>query len=129
LPERVLNQLIHISFVANNSSSIGDIFINRFWKRIWFLEGKYDKPVESSENSLIIDGKEYKVFSEKDPEQLPWGNLAIDVVFECTGIFTQKEGLEKHIKAGAKQAILSAPAKSEDVATVVSGIPVPQLLI
>jgi len=84
--------------------------------------GKYQKKVESDENSLIIDGKEYKVFSEKDPEQLPWGNLKIDVVFECTGIFTKKEGLEKHIKAGAKHAILSAPAKSEDVDTVVYGV-------
>ncbi|WP_373527827.1 type I glyceraldehyde-3-phosphate dehydrogenase [Nostoc sp.] len=84
--------------------------------------GKYKKTVESDENSLIIDGKEYKIFSEKDPEQLPWGNLGIDVVFECTGIFTKKEGLEKHIKAGAKHAILSAPAKSEDVDTVVYGV-------
>jgi glyceraldehyde 3-phosphate dehydrogenase len=84
--------------------------------------GKYQKQVKSDENSLIIDGKEYKVFSEKDPEQLPWGNLEIDVVFECTGIFTKKEGLEQHIKAGAKHAILSAPAKSEDVDTVVYGV-------
>ncbi|MUL36407.1 type I glyceraldehyde-3-phosphate dehydrogenase [Gloeocapsopsis dulcis] len=84
--------------------------------------GKYKKQVESSENSLIIDGKEYKVFSEKDPEQLPWKSLEIDAVFECTGIFTKKEGLEKHIKAGAKYSILSAPTKSEDVATVVYGV-------
>lgn len=84
--------------------------------------GKYQKKVKSDENSLIIDGKEYKVFNEKDPEQLPWGKLGIDVVFECTGIFTKKEGLEKHIKAGAKHAILSAPAKSEDIDTVVYGV-------
>lgn len=84
--------------------------------------GKYEKKVESTENSLIVEGKEYKVFSEKDPSQLPWGNLGIDVVFECTGIFTKKEGLEKHIQAGAKHAILSAPTKSEDVETVVYGV-------
>ncbi|MEC4819768.1 MAG: type I glyceraldehyde-3-phosphate dehydrogenase [Scytonema sp. PMC 1069.18] len=84
--------------------------------------GKYKKNVEADENSLTIDGKKYKVFNEKDPEQLPWSSLDIDVVFECTGIFTKKEGLEKHIKAGAKYAILSAPAKSEDVETVVYGV-------
>ncbi|MBO3461581.1 type I glyceraldehyde-3-phosphate dehydrogenase [Aetokthonos hydrillicola Thurmond2011] len=84
--------------------------------------GKYEKKVESDQNSLIVDGKEYKVFSEKDPEQLPWDSLGIDIVFECTGIFTKKEGLEKHLNAGAKYAILSAPSKSEDVTTVVYGV-------
>lgn len=84
--------------------------------------GKYEKQVESDENSLTVAGKQYKVFSEKDPEQLPWGSLGIDVVFECTGIFTKREELEKHINAGAKHVILSAPAKSKDIDTVVHGV-------
>jgi len=84
--------------------------------------GKYKKQVDHDENTLIVDGKHYKVFSEKDPEQLPWRDLGIDIVFESTGIFTKKEGLEKHIKAGAKHTILSAPAKSEGVETVVFGV-------
>src|SRR5574340_44487 len=69
--------------------------------------GRYEKKVESDGQNLIIDDTKYKVFSKKDPTQLPWGDLGIDVVFECTGIFTKKEDLEKHIKAGAKRVILS----------------------
>lgn len=70
---------------------------------------------------MTVEGKTYKVFSEKDPTQLPWGSLGIDLVFECTGIFTKKDALEKHIQAGAKNVILSAPTKSEGVETVVYG--------
>lgn len=84
--------------------------------------GKYDKKVENNSNSLTVEGKDYKVYSEKDPAQLPWKDLGIDVVFECTGIFTKKDGLEKHVQAGAKTAILSAPAKSEGIETVVPGV-------
>jgi glyceraldehyde 3-phosphate dehydrogenase len=71
---------------------------------------------------LKVEGKEYKVFSEKEPEKLPWGSLGIDLVFECTGFFTKKEGLEKHLQAGAKAVILSAPTKSEGLETVVYGV-------
>lgn len=84
--------------------------------------GRYEKPVTSNGNSLKVAGKEYKVFNAKDPAQLPWGDLGIDLVFECTGVFTNKEGLEKHIKAGAKRAMLSAPAKDGDVPTIVYGV-------
>ncbi|HEY9676105.1 MAG TPA: type I glyceraldehyde-3-phosphate dehydrogenase [Waterburya sp.] len=84
--------------------------------------GRYKKKVESDENSLIIEGKYYKVLSERDPAQLPWGSLGVDVVFECTGLFTNKEALEKHLQAGAKCVILSAPTKSEGVQTVVYGV-------
>ncbi|HEY9612371.1 type I glyceraldehyde-3-phosphate dehydrogenase, partial [Allocoleopsis sp.] len=84
--------------------------------------GRSKTKVESDENSLIIDGKHYKVVSERDPAQLPWGSLGIDLVFECTGLFTNKEALEKHLQAGAKSVILSAPTKSEGVETVVYGV-------
>jgi glyceraldehyde 3-phosphate dehydrogenase len=84
--------------------------------------GRSKNKVESDENSLIIDGKHYKVVSERDPAQLPWGSLGIDLVFECTGLFTNKEALEKHIQAGAKSVILSAPTKSEGIQTVVYGV-------
>jgi glyceraldehyde 3-phosphate dehydrogenase len=84
--------------------------------------GRSKTKVESDENSLIIDGKHYKVVSERDPSQLPWGSLGIDLVFECTGLFTSKEALEKHIQAGAKSVILSAPTKSEGIETVVYGV-------
>jgi glyceraldehyde 3-phosphate dehydrogenase len=84
--------------------------------------GRYKKKVESDENSLMVEGKYYKVLSERDPAQLPWGSLGVDVVFECTGLFTNKEALEKHLQAGAKCVILSAPTKSEGVQTVVYGV-------
>jgi glyceraldehyde 3-phosphate dehydrogenase len=87
--------------------------------------GRYRREVQADHDTLIVDGKRYRVFSEKDPAQLPWKELDIDVVFECTGVFTRKEDLEKHIFAGAQHVILSAPAKGNDVITVVHGVNVP----
>ena len=84
--------------------------------------GKYDKDVKSADGALVINGKEIKVLSEKDPSNLPWKDLGIDTVFECTGIFTKRAELQKHIEAGAKRVVLSAPAKSEDISTVVHGV-------
>ena len=84
--------------------------------------GKYSRQVDRNGNSLIIAGKEYKYFQEKDPETLPWKDLDIDVVFECTGVFRQQEDLKKHLKAGAKKVVLSAPAKSEGIEVVVPGV-------
>ncbi|MDF9801356.1 glyceraldehyde 3-phosphate dehydrogenase [Catalinimonas alkaloidigena] len=84
--------------------------------------GRYHKKVENDGKHLIIDGKKYMVINEKDPANLPWKDLDIDIVFECTGIFTKKEDLQKHVKAGAKYVILSAPSKSEEISTVVHGV-------
>jgi glyceraldehyde 3-phosphate dehydrogenase len=84
--------------------------------------GRYEKTVMMDGSSLTIDGKKYNLYEKKDPAQLPWGDLDIDIVFECTGAFTKREDLAKHIQAGAKFVILSAPAKSEDVDTVVYGV-------
>ena len=84
--------------------------------------GKYSQQVDSNSNSLTIAGKEYKYFQEKDPESLPWKDLDIDVVFECTGVFRKQEGLKKHLEAGAKKVVLSAPAKSEGIEVVVPGV-------
>lgn len=84
--------------------------------------GKYEKKVEGKEDSISIDGKDIKVYNKKDPAELPWGDLGIDTVIESTGIFTDKPGLQKHIDAGARRAILSAPTKSEEVVTIVKGV-------
>ncbi len=84
--------------------------------------GRYEKEVISSKDSLVVDGKIIKVLSEKDPENLPWKELEIDIVLECTGLFTKKEDSLKHIKAGARHVILSAASKSEDVPTIVHGV-------
>lgn len=83
--------------------------------------GTYDKKVETKGKDLIVGGKHIKVFGEREPEKLPWKELNIDVVVECTGFFTKKEGAQLHIKSGAKRVVISAPTKSEDVPTIVIG--------
>lgn len=76
--------------------------------------GHYRKSVEVKEGKLVVDGKSYPVYAEPDPKKLPWGELGVDVVLECTGRFTDKVGAGQHIEAGAKKVILSAPAKGDD---------------
>ena len=89
--------------------------------------GRYEKSVKHAEDGLVIDGKKYPLFNQKDPSQLPWGKLGVDLVFDCTGVFTNKEKLENHLKAGAKVALLSAPSKGgDDMPTVVYGVNKPQ---
>ena len=84
--------------------------------------GRYEKTVEVGENSLVVDGKEYPIYSEKDPAELPWDELGVDIVIESTGVFTTQDDLKKHIQAGARYVILSAPAKGDGVGTVVHGV-------
>lgn len=90
------------------------------------LYGIYKKQVKFGEGQLLLDGtaggKKVKVFAARDPANLPWKELAIDIVLECTGIFTDLEGAEKHLKAGAKKVIISAPAKSEKIPTYLLGV-------
>jgi len=82
---------------------------------------RYKGTVDHTDDSLIIDGKKVMVLSVLDPEKLPWKDLNIDVVVESTGKFTDKEGAEHHIKAGAKKVLISAPAKNHDI-TIVMGV-------
>jgi len=84
--------------------------------------GRYNKKVSADENSITVDGKKIPVFAEKDPENLPWAKLGVDIVLECTGYFRDKEGAGKHIEAGAKNVIISAPAKSDDIPSFVLGV-------
>ena len=84
--------------------------------------GTYDKKVSSTEKSLIINTREIPVFAEKDPANLPWKKLDVDVVIESTGFFTKPEDAKAHITAGAKKVIISAPAKGEGAKTVVLGV-------
>jgi len=84
--------------------------------------GLYDKKVEATEDSLIVDGKKIRVYAEKDPTKLPWKAEKIDIVLECTGRFTSEEGAGQHIIAGAKGVIISAPAKGGVVPTHVLGV-------
>ena len=88
--------------------------------------GRWDRSVEGTEGGLVIDGATYPVYNHKDPEQLPWKDLDVDVVIESTGVFTTGSDLEKHIRAGARYVVLSAPAKGGDVPTVVHGVNQPE---
>jgi len=78
--------------------------------------------VSSEENYLVVNGKKFRIFAEKDPEVLPWKDLGVEFVIESTGIFTSREKASKHLKAGAKKVILTAPAKDEVDATIVMGV-------
>ncbi|HHW70877.1 MAG TPA: type I glyceraldehyde-3-phosphate dehydrogenase [Clostridiales bacterium] len=83
--------------------------------------GKFDGEVEVYDDKLVVNGKEIKIFEERDPANLPWKELGVDIVIESTGIFRSKEQAMKHIEAGAKKVIISAPAKNEDI-TIVMGV-------
>ena len=83
--------------------------------------GPFPGTIEARDDALVIDGKEIKVFGEKDPADLPWGDVGAEVVIESTGIFTDREGAGKHLDAGAKKVLISAPAKKPDV-TLVLGV-------
>ena len=83
--------------------------------------GRIGVPVEATEGAIIVDGTEIPIFAERDPAALPWAKVGADVVVESTGIFTNAEDAGKHITAGAKKVIISAPAKGEDI-TIVMGV-------
>ena len=85
------------------------------------VHGRFDGSVEGKESSLVVDGDEIRVLSEKDPAKLPWKDLGVDVVLESTGRFTDREQAALHLKAGARKVIISAPAKQEDI-TIVVGV-------
>lgn len=84
--------------------------------------GVYERQVSASGNNILVDGKKYPVYSEKDPSMLPWQELGVDVVIESTGFFTSKEGSMGHIKAGAKRVVISAPVKGGQVGTYLIGV-------
>jgi glyceraldehyde 3-phosphate dehydrogenase len=86
------------------------------------VHGVFNGQVEHDEKNLMLGGRTIKAFAEKDPAKLPWGALGIDIVIECTGHFLTRELASAHIKAGARQVILSAPAKDNDIKSVVLGV-------
>ena len=87
----------------------------------------WDHEVKAKKDKLIIDGREIQVFAQKDPKALPWKQMKIDVVLECTGFFTSEEGAGGHLTAGAKSVIISAPAKGGNVPTYMMGVNAGQL--
>lgn len=85
------------------------------------VHGKYPGRVETSADGLVVDGDAIRVLAEKDPARLPWKDLGVDIVFESTGHFTNRDGAANHLKAGARKVIITAPAKDEDI-TIVMGV-------
>ena len=86
------------------------------------VHSKFDGEISSTENTISINGKSIQILNEKDPKNLPWSDLNIDIVMECSGLFLTKELASQHLTAGAKKIILSAPPKSDDIKTIVLGI-------
>ncbi|TCT18791.1 glyceraldehyde-3-phosphate dehydrogenase (NAD+) [Melghiribacillus thermohalophilus] len=85
------------------------------------VHGELNEEVVANGSSLVVGGKEYNVLSERDPANLPWGDLGVDIVIESTGRFTHRDDAKKHLDAGAKKVIISAPGKEEDI-TLVMGV-------
>lgn len=84
--------------------------------------GTYDRDVKFDEENLIVDGEKIRVFSEKEPKNLPWGEYQVDVVIESTGFFTDPKKAANHLEAGARKVVISAPAKGEGAKTIVIGV-------
>src|SRR5690606_18816718 len=117
---KVIMDTPQLELVAVND--IGSIDNMAYLLKYDSVYGRYDKSVEVKGDSLVIDGHTIKYLSERDPANLPWTDLNVDLVFECTGIFTKEEDAGKHIKAGAEWVIISGPTKSKGIPTVVHGV-------
>ncbi|GAB1109110.1 MAG: type I glyceraldehyde-3-phosphate dehydrogenase [Shewanella algae] len=108
-----------IQIVAIND--LGDASINAHLTKYDSVHGRFNAKVEHDDEAIYVNGDKIPTFQERDPAKLPWAELQVDVVFECTGIFTSKEAVQPHLDAGAKKVIISAPGKNVD-ATVVYGV-------
>lgn len=113
------NDIKELDLVAVNFS--GDLSLNAHLFKHDSIYGKFNGEVTAKEKSLVINGKEIVVPSNRAPEQLPWKDLEIDLVIDSTGAFKDVEGLSKHLNAGAKKVLLTAPAKG-DIKTIVMGV-------
>ena len=103
-------------------NDLGDANTNAHLTRYDTAHGKFDAKVEVDGGDIIVNGDRIKVFAERDPSKLPWGELGVDVVFECTGLFRTKEAAGQHIAGGAKKVIISAPGGADVDNTIVYGV-------
>src|SRR5690606_17170790 len=108
-----------IQFVSIND--LGDANLNAHLTKYDSVHGPFKGEVHVAGDKMVVNGDEIRITAERNPENLPWGELNVDVVYECTGIFTSKDKASAHIKAGAKKVIISAPGTDVD-ATVVFGV-------
>lgn len=109
-----------IQIVAIND--LGNVQINAHLTRYDSTHGKFQGTVAVEGNNLVVNGDRIRVVAERDPKKLPWGDLGVDVVYECTGLFASRDKAAAHLEAGAKKVIISAPAGNEVDATVVYGV-------
>lgn len=117
---RVLQQYNNIELIAINDLADAKTLAHLF--KYDSIHGKFNGSIHSTKNEIIINNNSVKILHEKDPSNLPWTNLNIDIVIEATGKFLTKGLASQHLTAGAKKVILSAPPKSENIKTVVLGI-------
>ena len=108
-----------VEFVAVND--LGAVDVNAHLLKYDSVHGTYPGEVKSDADSITVDGKKIKVLQERDPTKLPWGELGVDVVYECTGIFSDRDKAAVHLGSGAPRVLVSAPSKGAD-ATVVYGV-------
>jgi len=109
-----------LSIVAVND--LGDAETNAHLTRYDTTHGRFGGEVKVERDSLVVNGDRIRVLAERDPAKLPWGELGVDIVLECTGLFTSKEKASAHLRAGAKKVIISAPGGKDVDATIVYGI-------
>jgi glyceraldehyde 3-phosphate dehydrogenase len=109
-----------LDLVAVND--IADVDNLAYLLRYDTVYGRYHRTVNAVDGALLIDGTRIAAFAERDPANLPWGDLGVDLVVECTGVFKDEAGLTKHLQAGARYVILSAPTSAQTVPTVVHGV-------
>ena len=109
-----------IAIVAIND--LGSPETNAHLTRYDTAHGKFPGTIAVDGDSMVVDGDRIRVFAQRDPAQLPWGSLGVDVVLECTGLFTTKEKASAHLKGGARKVIISAPGGKDVDATVVYGV-------
>lgn len=121
---KILTETPNLELVAVNDLSPSENL--RYLLEYDTVYGRWERAVTAEDGTLIVEGARVKALRVDDPAKLPWRDLGVDLVFECTGAFTRREDLEKHIEAGARFAILSAPSKSTAVETVVHGVNRPQ---
>jgi glyceraldehyde 3-phosphate dehydrogenase len=114
--------LAHEDIEVMAINDLGDIHNLAYLLKYDSVYGRYGQDVKVEEGNLVVGDKKVKVFQEKNPTKLPWGQMNVDVVLESTGVFTEKEKASAHLTAGAKHVIITAPTKSEDLPTVVLGV-------
>jgi glyceraldehyde 3-phosphate dehydrogenase len=114
------NRREELVIVALND--LGDANTNAHLTRYDSAHGRFPYPVEVDGDTLVVDGDPIKVFAERDPAKLPWGDLGVDVVLECTGLFASKEKASAHLEGGARKVVISAPAGTGVDATIVYGV-------